>query len=114
MANLMRGLVVIGIGVLIVLMFALPIGARVFGTTDLSVGFLIAEVGGIILVAGISILVLDISKESAYAKNTSASQRSISIVCRNCGRDLKAMPQDAKFCPYCGSSTVSDEETKIY
>ena len=114
MANLMRGLIVIGIGVLIVLMFALPFGARVLGTSDVSVGFLIAEVGGIILFAGLAILVFDISQESAHAKKTSTRQSSTSIVCRKCGRDLKELPQDAKFCSYCGSSTVRDEETKIY
>lgn len=114
MANLMRGLIVIGIGVLTVMMFALPFGARVLGTSDASVGFLIAEVGGIILFAGLAILVFDISQESTHAKTTSASQRLPSILCRKCGRDLKALPQDAKFCSYCGSSTVKDEETKIY
>jgi ribosomal protein L37E len=114
MANLMRGLIVIGIGVLTVMMFALPFGARVLGTIDAPVGFLIAEVGGIILFAGLAILVFDISQESAHARKTSTRQSSTSVVCRKCGRDLKELPQDAKFCSYCGSSTVKDEETKIY
>jgi len=109
MANVGRGLIVIGIGVLVVLMFALP-----FGVGNAPVGFLIAEVGGIILYVGLAILVFDITEHSAHTKKTSMSHRSPSIVCRNCRRDLKALPQDAKFCYYCGSSTVSDEETKIY
>ncbi len=109
MANVARGLIVIGIGVLVVLMFALPSGVGPAGS-----GFLIIEVGGIILYAGLAILVFDITEYSAHTKKTSTSHRSPSVVCRNCGRDLKALPQDAKFCYYCGSSTVSDEETKIY
>jgi hypothetical protein len=109
MANVARGLIVIGIGVLVVLMFALPSGVGPVGS-----GFLTIEVGGIILYAGLAILVFDITQHSAQPKKTSTSQRSLSILCRNCGKDLKALPQDAKFCYYCGSSTVSDEETKIY
>jgi len=109
MANVARGLIVIGIGVLVVLMFALPSGVGPQGS-----GFLLAEVGGIILYAGLAILVFDITQYSGHAKKTSTSRRISSAVCRNCGRDLKALPQDAKFCYYCGSSTASDEETKIY
>ncbi len=108
MANPARGLAIIGIGIIIILMFALP-----FGVGNVPVGFLIAEVGGVILFAGLAILVFDISEQSAHTK-VSASRQSLSIVCRNCGRELKMLPQDAKFCFYCGSSIVRDDETKIY
>ena len=111
MANVGRGLIVIGIGVTIILMFALP-----FGRVDVPVGFLLAGVGGAILYVGLAILVYDIIKESPPTKKTSSSQRAPSLLCKNCGKDLGALPKDAKFCYYCGRSTVtvSDDETKIY
>lgn len=111
MTNVGRGLIIIGIGVTIILMFALP-----FGRVDVPVGFLLAEVGGIILYAGLAILVYDIIKESPPAKKAGTSQSAPSLLCKNCGKDLGALPKDAKFCFYCGRSmvTVSGDETKIY